>query len=131
MKPSEEIYETTTSTYWFEDDILYVISKKVSEPDHAMQIKEMEDFKKRIGGKKVYAIMDVSNASPSSKEARDRNAVELPKLFKAIAFIIKSPMARMLAHLYLGINPMKFEVKMCSNREEAKEWIDSLKATNL
>lgn len=127
MKPSGQIYTTSTSTYWFEDDILCLVSKNAPRPDTATQVKELESLKTMFGGKKFYAIMDVSDATPSSKEARERNAAELPNLFKAIAFIIKNPLTRMLAHIYLGTNPLKLEVKMCSSEKEAREWIDSLK----
>jgi hypothetical protein len=120
---SAEIFETTTSTYWFEGELLCVISKKAEHPSEEIQRKELEDFKRRIGNKRVCAIMDVSNATPSSKEQRERNAAMLPELFKAIAFIIKNPLTRMLAHIYLGAAPMAFPVKMFSNEEEARDWI--------
>jgi hypothetical protein len=125
MQPpvSAEVHETTTSKYWFENGLLYVVSKKAEHPDAKTQEKEIEEFSKRIGNKKVCAIMEVSQSTPSSKEQRERNAELLPQLFKAIAFIIKNPVTRILAHLYLGVTKIPFPVKMFSTEEEAKEWI--------
>jgi hypothetical protein len=128
LQPPEntKVYETSNSRYWFEEDVLYVISKK-GRPDPKVEAQELSDFKKLLGGKKVYGIMDVSEASSESKESRERNTRELPLLFHAIAFIVKNPVTRMLAHLYLGIKPLQFPVKMCSSKKEAQEWIKSLR----
>jgi hypothetical protein len=125
MEPPEsaEVIETSNSKYWFEGDLLHVISKKGPEPDLETQKKQLEDFKRKLNGKKICAIMDVSEASASSKESRERNTKELPNLFKAIAFIIKNPMTRMLANLYLRALPLGFPVKMCPNEKEAREWL--------
>lgn len=120
---SAEIFETAASIYWFEGDLLFVVSKKVAEPDMEIRKKQMQEFRQKLGERKICAIMDVSDAAPSSREAREYNSVELPKMFRAIAFIITKPLTRMLAQLYLGARPLSFPVKMCSNEKEALEWI--------
>ncbi len=118
-----KVVETTTSKYWFEGDLLYVVSKKAPQPGMETLIKETEAFKKNMNGKLVCAIIDVTNASPSSKETREYSTKQLPTIFKAIAFIIKNPLSRMLAHLYMGVKPLPFPVKMCSDEKEAHHWI--------
>jgi hypothetical protein len=125
MTPPEsaEVFETENSKYWFVGDLLYIVSKPGPEPDLEVQKKRTEDFKKMLGGKKVCAIVDISNASPSSKKSREYNTIELPNIFKAMAFVTKNPLSRMLASLYLGMKPLPFPVKMCSNEEEAHKWI--------
>ncbi|MFZ1516089.1 MAG: STAS/SEC14 domain-containing protein [Saprospiraceae bacterium] len=125
MKPpdSAEIFETSTSKYWFEGHLLCVVSKKAERPDEKTQKKEIEEFQKRIGNKKVCAIMDVGESTPTPRAERKQNVEMLPKLFKAIAFIIKNPATRFMAQLYLGALNMPFPVKMFSTEEEAKEWI--------
>ncbi len=125
MEPSNsaEVIETENSKYWFENDILYVVQKKGPALSMETRVKRTEDFKKKLAGKKICSIMDITNTSPSSREARDYNTKELPTIFKAIAFISNSPMGRMLAHLYLGFKPMQFPVKMFANRQDAEEWI--------
>ncbi|HWY11683.1 MAG TPA: hypothetical protein VN026_10180 [Bacteroidia bacterium] len=126
MQPlkSAEVFETATSQYWFDDAlIMYVVTKKGTPPDLSAHKKDIEAFKKRIGNKKICAIMEINDSTPTSKEIRKFNTSELPDLFKAIAFIIKNPLMKMLATLYMGIKTTPFPVKMCSTEEEAKEWI--------
>jgi len=125
MEPlkSTEVFDSPNSKYWFEEGILYVIAKKAPELSLEVQKEQMEAFKRKLDGKKICSIMDVTNTSSSSKEARDYNTKELPTIFKAIAFIINNPLSRMIAHLYLGFSPLKFPVKMFSNEKDAKEWI--------
>ena len=120
---SAEVFETATSKYWFDDGLMYVLTKKGTPPDLDTHKKDMEAFKKRIGNKKICAIMEVNDSTPTSKEIREYNTAELPGLFKAIAFIIKSPLMKMLASLYLGIKSNPFPIKMFSTEEEAREWI--------
>jgi hypothetical protein len=120
---SAEVFETETSKYWFVGDLLYIVTKHGPEPDLEIQKKRTEEFKQKLGGKKVCAIVDISHSSPSSKKAREYNTGELPKIFKAMAFVTKNPLSRMLANIYLGVKPLPFPVKMCSCEEEAHKWI--------
>ncbi|HEY0031280.1 MAG TPA: hypothetical protein VGC65_11015 [Bacteroidia bacterium] len=125
MRPPDlaEVFEMTTSKYWFEDGVLYLVTTKVPHPSFELAKAETQSFKKRFKGKKMCAVMDVTDASPSSKEVRDYNTKELPEMFKAIAFITRTALGKMLANLYLGIKPVPFPVKIFSNEEEAKKWI--------
>ena len=126
MKPSEsaQITETPTSTSWFDDDgILCVISKKGTQPTLEERKKRTEDFKKALGGKKICMLVDITNASESSKEAKDYLAEELPKILNAMAFISKSPLGTMLANLYLGLKPPPFPSKIFSNEADARKWL--------
>lgn len=125
MQPPESatVFETSTSKYWFHDGVLYAITRKAPQVSLEETIRQTEEFKKQLGGKKICGIMDVTDASPSSRETRDYSSKELPKMFKAIAFITTSAVGRMLAHLYLGFKPMSFPIKVFANEEDAKKWI--------
>jgi len=125
MEPpkSAEVFDTPNSKYWFEGGILFVIAKKGPELSLENQKQQTEDFLKKLGGKKVCAVMDVTNTSPSSRETRDYNTKILPTMFNAIAFVSKKPVGRMIAHLFLGFNPMQFPVKMFADEQDAKAWI--------
>jgi len=120
---SAEIFETPASTYWFDKEVLFVIAKNAPPLPMQEQVKQTEEFKKKLGGKKICAIMDVTEAAASSRETREYNTRELPTMFKAIAFITRSALGRMLAHLFLGMKPMSFPVKVFSNEQDAREWI--------
>lgn len=126
MKPhkSAEIIETPTSTSWFDEEgILCAISKKGIQPTLEERKKRTEEFKKALDGKKICMLVDITNASESSKEAKDYLAEELPKIVKAMAFISKSPLGTMLANLYLGLKPTPFPSKIFSNEADARKWL--------
>jgi hypothetical protein len=125
MEPpgSAEVIETPTSRYWFDEGILYVVGKKAPALPLAEQKKLTEAFKKKLDGKKICGVMDVSNSSPTSKEAREYNSKEIPEMFKAIAFIARNPVGRMIANVYLGFKPFSFPSKVFSNEEDARKWI--------
>lgn len=125
MEPpiSAEVFETTTSKYWFENGIMCIVTKKAEPPNLETHIKDIQEFKKQAGDKKICAIAEINHTSQSSKEVRDYNIKELPELFKAIAFVIRNPLMRMIANLYLGAMDISFPVKMFSDDVEAKEWL--------
>lgn len=125
MKPpsTAEVNETSTSTYWLHEGILYVIGKRGKELPLEEQKKQTEDFKKKLNGQKICAVMDVTNSTPSSKEAREYSAKQLPEMFKAIAFVAKNPVGRMMANLYLTFKPFSFTTKVFGDEEEAIKWI--------
>jgi hypothetical protein len=125
MKPSDpsKVFETPTSTYWFEGEILFVIGKKGPELSLEEQKRLTKDFIKKLDGKKICAVMDVTNTSPSSREAREYNAKVIPEIFKAVAFIARNPVGRMLANVYLAFKPFEFAHKVFSNEDDAVKWI--------
>lgn len=120
---SAEIFETATSKYWFEEGFLCAITKKAPAPPFETVKEQIEKFKKQLDGKKICAVIDITNASPSSREAREHNTKVLPELFKAIAFITGTPLGRIMATMYLGMKPPPFPTKVFSNEEDAKKWI--------
>src|SRR5437879_4825650 len=102
MEPPKntEIIESPASTSWFDENgILCSITKK-TEPQTLEQTKTaVEDFKKRLNGKKVCLLIDSTHSSESSKEVRDYVAMEFPKFVTAMAVISSSELGKMLANL--------------------------------
>jgi hypothetical protein len=126
IKPPEnvEIYESRGGQWWIEDDILYSIGKKDAvKATKEEGEKELAEFKRIIGDRKICMILDVTHARPSNREERDLAAVELEKMVKAAAMISKSPVGRMVANLFFGLKPPSYPVKMFSNVDEARKWI--------
>jgi hypothetical protein len=125
MKPPStvSINETSNSTSWFDDGIMYVVTKRNPYEATEERKKQTTEFIKKLNGKKICAIIDVTNSSTFSRESREYNAIILPQMFCAIAFIARNPLGRMLVNLYLGMKPLAFPHKIFSNEEDAKEWI--------
>jgi hypothetical protein len=119
-----EIFETSSSQYWFADGLLYLISKKDHTPSTEEQgIAELVRFNEQLKGRKIAAVMDISQSRPATPEQRSRQGRELSRFFSAIAFIATNPMTRMLTNVYLGTTDLGMPVKLFSTSEEALKWI--------
>jgi len=125
VKPpdSAEVFETSISSYWIADGVVYINSKKAENPDLETIRKEIAEFKKRLPGRKLCAVVDVGGGTTTSAKIRDYNSSQLPDLFKAMALIIRNPFSRMAATIFIGVSPVSFPTKMCSSEKEADDWI--------
>jgi hypothetical protein len=59
----------------------------------------------------------------SNKQTREYAAKEFPKLVKALALVCKSPMSRVLAHLFFAVVSPPFPAKMFTTEADAKQWL--------
>lgn len=126
MQPPKNasIHETSTSIAWLDESgIIYSVSKKAPEPTIEQTKKELVEFRKKFGEGKFCMLLDITNATASSKEVRDFAAEELNKMVKAIAMISGSAVGRMIANLFFGLKPPPYPAKMFAHEEEAKEWL--------
>jgi hypothetical protein len=125
LPKNTEVFETPTSSYWFDEDgILYSISKKVSPLSLEETIKILEDFKQTLPkDKKICMLIDVTHSTESTREVRDYAAVEFPKFVKAIAMVSSSALGKMLANLFFSIKEQPYPTKMFTDEAEAKKWL--------
>lgn len=126
---NEQIIEWPTSIMWFDEDgILYSIPKPNTQhllpKTREESMKEMEAFRKVIGGKKTCMIAESNNSAQTpKKEDRDWIAKELDSMVKAMAIVSASPLSRMIANLFFGFKPPAYPVKFFNTMDEAKVWI--------
>lgn len=123
-----KLIDWPTSIIWFDDDgVMYSKPKPgIPEPELTREesAKQMDEFKKILGNKKVCMILETnSNSRPPKKEDRDFIADQLNQVVKAMGLISSSPLSRMIANLFFGLKPPPYPVKFFSNEIEAKEWI--------
>ena len=129
MQPPKDakVTEWPTSTVWFDEDgVLYSKPKPVKYKSQTKEEseKQLEEFRKLTGGKKVCMILETDHSAPPPKrEDRDWIAKELDSITKAMAIISTSPLSRMLANLFFGFKPPAYPVKFFANEKEAKKWI--------
>jgi hypothetical protein len=125
MEPpkSVQVYETSTSHYWYQEGVVHMVVKKTPSPSLKERREQLREFKEKMDGKKVCAVIDISNTTPTSRTNREFHTDELPNIFKAIAFVSTTPLGKMLAGLYLGLKRMPFPTKVFSNQADASEWI--------
>ncbi|MEX0720320.1 MAG: STAS/SEC14 domain-containing protein [Balneolaceae bacterium] len=124
--PDSEIIEWPTSRMWFQDGIVYAISKK---GDRSLEeTKEMlETFKelvrKELGDEKVCLLIDVTNSPETPRDIRDYAAEEFPKIVKAIAMISESALGKMVANLFFTIKTQPYPTRFFNSEKEAKKWL--------
>ncbi|MES2678568.1 MAG: hypothetical protein V4635_01730 [Bacteroidota bacterium] len=105
-----KVMEWPTYTTWFEeDDILYVISNPTLLEETK---KVIEDFKRILGGKKVCLLAHVTHPRESPRELRDYAALEIPKFIKAIAMVSGTAIGKMLANLFFTRKIQPYAVEM-------------------
>lgn len=122
--PNANIIEFPTSTIWFDENgILCSISKKAPPVSLEESKKTLGEFKAFLGGKKVCMLLDTTHSNPSSKEIREFAAAEFPQFTKAIAFISKSPLGKMVANIFFSIKKQPYPVKMFNDEKDAKKWL--------
>ncbi len=96
---------------------------------------EMEDAKKIIAASaeetenKIHGnLVDVSEMTYMSREARSLFAAQENETVKAIAVISNSKLHKPLINLYFNISKPKIPTKFFNDTESAKKWlIDNLK----
>jgi hypothetical protein len=122
-----KIIDWPTSVMWFDEDgILYSVAKPNAPREQSREesVRQMEEFRKIIGGKKTCMVTETNgSAPPPKKEDRDWIAAELNSVVKAMAIISTSPFTRMVASLFFGFKPPAYPYKFCANETEAREWI--------
>jgi hypothetical protein len=120
----KKVTETATSVYWFDDaGILCAISKKTPAVSLEETKKTIEEFRAMLGGKKVCLLIDITNSSESTREARDYAAEEFPKFIKAMAMVSGSELGKMLANLFFNLKRQPYPSKMFTDVNEARDWL--------
>lgn len=125
MWPPENkiIYESAIVTFWFDDDgILNAVSKDTPRTiDGTKQY--IQEVRSLLGGQKVCAILDVSNASQLKKDEREYIKHEIETIYKAVAIITHSQFSKIVGALLLFLIPTSIPAKAFTNEQEAREWI--------
>ena len=127
MEPPKEakITESPSSIYWFDAEGILCATIKKDAPVLSLQERKaaFENFRDKMGDKKICMMVDITNAAPLTRETQNFNFSQYPRVFKAIAFISRSAYGRMLGHLYLGMHANPFPFKIFSSEEDARTWI--------
>ena len=118
--------ETRTVRIWLDDDgIIRILTKPgVTKQTLSDAVENMEAADKVRLGKKRPVFVDIRDAMSTDAEGRKYYArAELAENFSAGAFIISSPISRVIGSLFLGVSKPPFPVKLFTSPEEALEWL--------
>jgi hypothetical protein len=135
MKPlyNEEVLEIAMFTYWVEkNNLLVTISKDVERTmENAPEfIGLLEQLVKKNGGKKICILSDVSNIQPLSKEMREYYDEVIATYVTAVVMFSNSKMGSAMAFIYTTMHGNTFDVKVCDNEAEGREWLKDYLSPN-
>lgn len=124
-----ETFENNYVKIWIEDDILYSNYQKNIIIDLDIAKKIIEDRVKFTKGKNYPILIDFTNMHSVTKEAREyMNSPEggLKGLLGG-AFLSNSLVTTLFVNLYLKINQPTIPAKFFTKKEDAINWLKSLK----
>ena len=123
---SNSIVETRTTKMWLDDEgIIRIVTKPgVTKQTLSDAVENMEMVDKLRQGKKRPLFIDIRAAMSTDAEGRQYySRAELAGYFSAGAFIIESPLSRVIGSLFLGISKPPFPVMLFASPEEALHWL--------
>jgi hypothetical protein len=117
------LYEHPMATFWFDKNgILYSVSK-----DGSRTIELMDDYiafvKSLTNNERVCIVTDISKAGPMDKKNRDYAAVQLQKVYKAMAIITKTRVGEMIGKVFLQLEDQPYPTAMFTEEKDAIEWV--------
>jgi len=126
MKPPKDgtkIYQHPLATLWVDSDgILHKISKKT--PRTVENVTDLYSLIRRTThGKKVCAMIEVSNETASGPEVRDVLKKEIPQTFRAVALITNTQIGQMVATMASVLTPVYVPTEVFKEEPQAEEWL--------
>ena len=123
-KDGTKIHDHPLATLWFDKDgILHKISKKTPRT-----VDTVADLYRHIRlateGNKVCAIFEVSDETASNEEVREYLKKEIPKLFKAVAFLSTTPTGTMVGIITSILAPHHLPTNVFRNENGARKWLE-------
>jgi hypothetical protein len=124
--------EFKTTTFWIEDDDDILFFKYATKLEIDLSIAK-EIIASRLdytNNRPMFTLIDFSNVKSTTKEARDyMNDPEGGlKGILGGAFLSNNAVATLFINLYLKINKPSVPAKFFTNREEALDWLMTIKS---
>jgi hypothetical protein len=126
MNMSNSIIETRTTKMWLDDEgIIRIVTKPgITKQTLSDAVENMEAVEKLRQGKKRPLFIDLRAAMSTDAEGRRYySRGELAENFSAGAFIIESPLSRVIGSLFLGVSKPPFPVMLFNLPEKALDWL--------
>jgi len=121
-----QVFENPLATFWFEEEeIMRAISKPVVRTlENAQAL--VRQVKEVTAGKKVYALINISEISEIKPEARDYFKKEFPGIFKAIAYVTKTEISKLIGTVLSLVFDPVVPTKVFNTEAEATDWLHDL-----
>jgi len=84
----------------------------------------LNTIKVKAGDKKFPLLVDIREQKSITREARQYySSSEFTNFVIALAFIIESPISKVLANFYLGLNKPPYPTHLFTNETKAMNWL--------
>lgn len=123
---NESIVETRTVKIRLDDnDIIRIVTKPgIAKQTLSDAVENMNALENVRLGKKRPLFVDIRAAMSTDAEGRKYySRPELADHFTACAFIVSSPVSRVIGSFFLGLNKLPFPVRLFTSDEGALEWL--------
>lgn len=120
------MFEITNAKIWLENNIIFC--KYADKTDIDLEIaKQCVKGRLKISNGKSYPTMIyLTGVKSVNKAARAYLSDEGIQLMTAGAFIVSSPLTKMLGNVFVKINQPKVPAKLFTDEKSAAEWLRSL-----
>jgi hypothetical protein len=123
MEPPKDcqVYETELARLWLDKDGILYSDLKPARRTAENTKNNLQVTKELAKGKKVSIIVDITRSAPLTKEVRDLLDKEVNNIYTAIAFVARTPLAKMYANIFLRL-PWP-PINIFTNEKAAKKWL--------
>ena len=128
MLKHKNILKTNTAIAWYLDSTLFVeclpdavitLEDAVEHIERSSEIIEERDFVQLIDMRRLKSITREARVLYSRKNS-NLNC-------KAVALLVSSPLSRVIANFFLGMNKPDRPIKLFTNKEKAITWLKTHK----
>jgi hypothetical protein len=123
MPEKPEIFASEIGKYWFDDQGILISESSNVKRDMRNMPANIAMLKRITGGKPVCLIVHLTNSPRPDKETLAYVREEMPKVYKAMAMVTKSGVAKVIMALLFKFKPPPIPMKTFSNEDEARQWI--------
>lgn len=119
-----EVIETRTAKMWMgADGIIRVHFLGIDEATLAEAQEYLVAFKQLAGDRKRPMLGVMGEVRSAPRPIREYLIREGPRYQSAVALLVKSPMSRIIANFFLGLNKPAIPLRLFNNEAEAIEWL--------
>lgn len=118
-----KVHQHPLATIWVDrDGILHKISKNTPRTvDNVTDLYSL--IRRTTHGKKVCAMIEVSNETASGPEVREVLRKEIPQTFRAVALLTNTQIGQMVATITSVLTPVHVPTEVFKEEPKAEEWL--------
>ncbi|WP_111309614.1 DUF7793 family protein [Confluentibacter sediminis] len=120
-------FENDYSEYHLRDGILIITYKKGVYMDLKAAVQIVKDRLAMQEGQSLPILCDIQGINEIDKSARNYLAMEGSTLIKSVAFLVKSPVSKMMFKFFLRTNKPPIPIQCFDNLDDAIIFLNKFK----